>query len=167
MVTEARNLGAGGFARLQQSELGRNVDFNAVDENFRHDRNRFRATRMDDLLRRRKWAKSPHKRFFLRKIRSSATHKLHPGRRSRGSDLSYGTCCVFVGTRTRTARWFGMAGERSVLLMANNQPNQPREQQRQAQPGRQPQPDQNRPERDQERIDKQRERDQERPKQPN
>jgi len=47
--------------------------------------------------------------------------------------------------------------------MANNQPNDPREQQRQAQPGRQPEPDKNRPEREQERVDKKPERNQERP----
>jgi hypothetical protein len=43
VVTEARNLSAGGFARLQQRQFRRDVDFNAVDEDFRHRKVRFRA----------------------------------------------------------------------------------------------------------------------------
>jgi hypothetical protein len=62
VVTKTRNLCAGGFARLQQSKLGRNVDFNAVDENFRHRVRPLSRTRMDDLLRRCKWAKEPLRR---------------------------------------------------------------------------------------------------------
>jgi hypothetical protein len=43
MVAKARNLCAGGFARLQQGKFRRNVDFYAVDEDFRHESDRFRG----------------------------------------------------------------------------------------------------------------------------
>jgi hypothetical protein len=56
MVAKARNLGAGGFARLQQRQFRRDVDFNAIDEDFRHCKSAFARPRMDDLSRRRKWA---------------------------------------------------------------------------------------------------------------
>jgi hypothetical protein len=100
---------------------------------------------MDDLLRRRKWAKSPRAPLFLREIRNIFDACARGQRSPDGSEISYGTCCIFVGTALAPERWFGEAGERSFPLMANNQPNQPREQQRQAQPGREPMPDKNRP----------------------